>query len=67
MGWKYLFIPKHQQFSCWSLEMDMYSNLTLYWVCDHLSILGFKLIYVTVKPVCNDHLYNNIYYLWFIQ
>ena len=22
--------------------------------------------YDTVKPVCNDHLYNKIYYLWFI-
>ena len=21
----------------------------------------------TVKPVCNDHLSNKIYYLWFIQ
>ena len=21
----------------------------------------------TVKPVCNDHLYNKAYYLWFIQ
>ena len=21
----------------------------------------------TVKPVCNDHLYSEIYYLWFIQ
>ena len=21
----------------------------------------------TVKPVCNDHLYVTIYYLWFIQ
>ena len=21
----------------------------------------------TVKPVSNDHLYDNIYYLWFIQ
>ena len=21
----------------------------------------------TVKPVCNDHLCNKIYYLWFIQ
>ena len=20
-----------------------------------------------VKPICNDHLYNKIYYLWFIQ
>ena len=24
-------------------------------------------IIVTVKPVCSDHLYNEIYYLWFIQ
>ena len=21
----------------------------------------------TVKPVCNDHLYNEVYHLWFIQ
>ena len=21
----------------------------------------------TVKPVCNDHLYNEIYYMWLIQ
>ena len=21
----------------------------------------------TVKPVCNNHLYSKIYYLWFIQ
>ena len=21
----------------------------------------------TVKPVCNDHLYNKSFYLWFIQ
>ena len=21
----------------------------------------------TVKPVCNDHLFDKIYYLWFIQ
>ena len=26
----------------------------------------FKFVY-TVKPVYNDHLYNKIYYLWFIQ
>ena len=25
------------------------------------------LINATVKPVCNDHLYNKMYYLWFIQ
>ena len=22
---------------------------------------------ITVKPVCNDHLYNKIHYLWFVQ
>ena len=22
---------------------------------------------ITVKPVCNDQLYNEIHYLWFIQ
>ena len=21
----------------------------------------------TMKPVCNDHLYDEIYYLWFMQ
>ena len=26
-----------------------------------------KDILYTVKPVCNDHLPDNIYYLWFIQ
>ena len=25
------------------------------------------MIFTTVKPVYNDHLYNEIYYLWFIQ
>ena len=23
--------------------------------------------FITVKPVCNDHLYDKIHYLWFIQ
>ena len=22
---------------------------------------------IAVEPVCNDHLYNELYYLWFIQ
>ena len=26
-----------------------------------------RLWVTTVKPVCNDHLYDKIYYLWFIQ
>ena len=27
----------------------------------------FRCVDYTVKPVCNDHLYNKIYYLRFIQ
>ena len=27
----------------------------------------YALYAYTVKPVFNDHLYNEIYYLWFIQ
>ena len=30
-------------------------------------IIIIIIIIITVKPVCNDHLYNKIYYLWFIQ
>ena len=33
----------------------------LYWMVSNTTNLH------TVKPVCNDHLYNKIYYLWFIQ
>ena len=44
-------------------------NDTLRWNTPH----GCRSTYIsvmiinTVKPVCNDHLYNKIYYLWFIQ
>ena len=34
----------------------------------HMLLFGvYALESITVKPVCNDHLYNEIYYLWFIQ
>ena len=26
-----------------------------------------NVLHLTVKPVCNDHLYNKMYNLWFIQ
>ena len=29
--------------------------------------MAFYAEYYTVKPVYNDHLYNKIYHLWFIQ
>ena len=28
---------------------------------------GYFEMFVTMKPVCNDNLYNKIYFLWFIQ
>ena len=31
----------------------------------HILFIVWKMI--TVKPVCNDHLYDKIYYLWLIQ
>ena len=30
-------------------------------------LVSWQWITNTVKPVCNDHLYDEIYYLWFIQ
>ena len=34
--------------------------------CSSSSVIGFTQLY-TVKPVCNDHFYDKINYLWFIQ
>ena len=36
--------PRLQRYSCWSL--DKWSYPTLYWECDYLSMLGYKLIHV---------------------
>ena len=32
-----------------------------------MNFVLYEFIDDTVKPVCNDHLYNKISYLWFIQ
>ena len=37
------------------------------WNVDFAIYFQLKNITYTVKPVRNDHLYNKIYYLWFIQ
>ena len=37
------------------------------WNVDFAIYFQLKDITYTVKPVCNDHLYDKIYYLWFIQ
>ena len=45
----------------------------LWWgaVTPNLQILATNSLYDkfvnTVKPVCDDHMYDKIYYLWFIQ
>ena len=36
-------------------------------VTPDLVIASKAISFNTVKPVCNDHLYNKIYFLWFIQ
>ena len=35
--------------------------------CMNMIHKRMRLVIITVKPVCNDHLYNKIYYLQFIQ
>ena len=32
-----------------------------------IMVEGFDSFFTTVRPVCNDHLYNKIYYLWVIH
>ena len=49
MGWNYLSIPKLQWCNCWSLEMDTKFLLTLYNVCNYLSMMGFKFIHVSKR------------------
>ena len=49
VGWKYSSVPKLQRLQRWNLEMDKWFYFTLYWACDYLSVLGFKLIHVTKR------------------
>ena len=37
------------------------------YISEHLPPSELQQKPITMKPVCNDHLYNKIYYLWFIQ
>ena len=48
------YVESKDTFSCWRQ-----SNTGL--------IRKLSGMLLTVKPVCNDHLYNKIYYMWFIQ
>ena len=42
---------KLQQLHHWSLGMDKWFDLTLYWAYDYLSILGLKLIHVSTRGI----------------
>ena len=48
-GLNYLFIPKHQRCNRWSLGMNKYFYPTLHWAYDYLSMLGLKLIHVSLQ------------------
>ena len=37
------------------------------YLCFIFTLMGGNVNWYTVKPVCNDHLYNKICYMWFIQ
>ena len=72
----------HYLSQCWPRAMSPYGVTGLQWVktalwgvCTHTqNALAYtlrvnhikKIKWNAVKPVCNDHLYNTIYYLWFI-
>ena len=45
------------------------SNSTNQWLtqCQKKTMMDMGKTQTTVKPVCNDHLYNKICYVWFIQ
>ena len=49
------------------LPRDLYETESMWWYIHLRHTATEKIWQYTVKPVCNDHLYNEIYYLWFIQ
>ena len=60
VGWNYLPIPKRQQCNHWSLGMDKRFHLTLYWACDYLSMLGFRLIHVNKRDYSTSKDYTSV-------
>ena len=44
-----------------------YLSMVLMILIPHGVSLSHILVSFTMKPVYNDHLYNELYYLWFIQ
>ena len=49
-------------------ENTVLQNIFSDMICINVFLeVDYHIIRSTVKHVCNDHLYNKIYYLWFIQ
>ena len=65
VGWNYLSISKLQRYNGWSLGMDKEFHLTLYRVCDYLSMLRFKLNHVIKRGPTQQEKwkYNQLYLL----
>ena len=55
---------KSHKFQKWSIASELRRRFGNF-VTD--SLVNSSSYMITVKPVCNDHLYNKTYYLWFIQ
>ena len=55
--------------SIWNIHENAITKVQLKKLLQNviLSRFGWVNLWITVKPVCNDHLYNKIYYLWFFQ
>ena len=47
----YLSIPKRQRYNRWRLGMDKQFHPTLYWACDHLSMVWLKVIYFSAPEI----------------
>ena len=61
-------LPKPQLSSCsWNqcIKINRVIRMTIRHVYIYICIYIYYIY--TMKPVCNDHLYNKIYFLWFIQ
>ena len=50
----------------WSQGISSHGVGHVHSECEPVSAHGVSFT-DTMKPVCNDHLYDKIYYLWFIQ
>ena len=66
--WNYIFLTKYYSGVTW---MFRHQNSPLTWLFCRTACLDVQQrnikLHITVKPVCNDHFYYKIFYLWLIQ